>query len=137
MTIIDASLAIPRTQVVRKRNIKKSEHSFGEIVVCECNDAKDTQVVNTVNSLLFLQEIDDYSKDKAKLVEYGDKIIESLNCLRFDLLSGRLSEESIRRLKALIDSKQPQFQFEDIQNVINEIRLRLEIELAKIEVNHY
>ena len=91
--------------------------------------------VSAMNPFLFLQEIDEYKENQKTLKESGDKILKSLNEIRFGLINGELEENHIVNLKNLLENNKVKFKFLELQEVINDIILRSEVELAKIEFN--
>lgn len=87
-----------------------------------------------VNPFLFLHEINEYKDDQEKLKEMGNKMLECLNDIKFGLINGEFPKENIVNLKAVLEENKHQFKFLELQHVIEDIILRAEVELAKIEM---
>ncbi len=85
-----------------------------------------------VSSLWTLQEVDGYAADKKKMREVGGQLLDELNQLRFGLIAGELEKEHIRRLSKALDDADIELQFPELQDVIDDIRLRAAVELAKL-----
>lgn len=121
-----------KTREVTKKDNKKIRFEH-PAQVTETHEADLTGSITAVNPFLFLQEVDEYSEEQAKLRESGKKMLESLNELRFSLIKGDLKERQITGLKAILDTSRVKFKFSELQSVIDDIVLRCEVELAKIE----
>jgi hypothetical protein len=101
----------------------------------EASDVDSVSSLSLINPFLFLQEMDEYGEEKAKLKEAGDKILSSLNDLRFSLIKGELKESQIINIQSILTENLQQFKFPELQSVIDDIALRCEVELAKIEIS--
>jgi len=96
----------------------------------------ESPLMSPINPFLCLNEIDEYKNDQKKLKEIGDKILGALNHIRFGLINGELEKDHILNLKNTLENNRVKFKFPELQEVINDIILRCEVELAKIEFNH-
>ena len=115
---------------IQKNKTTKTKFSLGE------NEAiESAATISTINPFLFLQEIDEYKDNQKTLKEAGDKILKSLHEIRLDLINCELDEEHIVNLKNILENNKKKFKFSELQDVIDDIILRSEIELAKIEYN--
>lgn len=86
-----------------------------------------------VSTLWMLQEVDGYEEDKKKMKDRGAKMLSSLNKIRIGLLMGEITGDDIETLKSSLDDAKLELQFPELQEVIDEIKLRAEVELAKLE----
>lgn len=105
-------------------------------------DQKDNEIgeskinlLSSVNSFLILNEIDQDEIEKEHLRKTGNKLIKSLNQLRLDLVDGKISKNSLNTLKLQLEEHTYSFQAPDIQDLVDDIKLRVAIEQAKIEKN--
>jgi hypothetical protein len=89
--------------------------------------------VGTVNALLALQEVDDSLNGRAKARQRAADILDELDGLRDGLLAGTLSRETIVRLAQLVRSQRPDVTDPRLKDVLDEIELRAEVELAKLD----
>lgn len=89
--------------------------------------------VGTVNALLALQEVDDSLNGRAKARQRAADILDELDALRDGLLAGTLSRESLVRLTNLVRTRGPEVDDPRLKDVLDEIELRAEVELAKLD----
>ena len=87
----------------------------------------------SINSLWQLQALDDWSVDARKMQETGEQLLDDLKDIRMDLLSGELSKENIASLTKSLEKSKIELQFPELQEVVEDIRLRASVELAKLE----
>lgn len=87
--------------------------------------------VHGLDALLALQGVEDEKEQKRKAVRYGFNLLDSLDALRIDLLSGRIPAHRIEKVLANLSlckaSGDP-----ELDNLIEEINLRARVELAKL-----
>jgi hypothetical protein len=89
--------------------------------------------VGTVNALLSLQEVDDSLNGRAKARQRAADILDELDALRDGLLAGTLPREAIVRLAQLVRARGPEVDDPRLKDVLDEIELRAEVELAKLD----
>lgn len=89
--------------------------------------------VGTVNALLSLQEVDDSMSGRARARQRAADILDELDILRDGLLAGDLPREAIVRLAHLVRSRRPDVSDQRLKDVLDEIELRAEVELAKLD----
>lgn len=89
--------------------------------------------VGSVNALLSLQEVDDSLNGRAKARQRAADILDELDTLRDGLLAGTLSRDAIVRLAQLVRSRGPEVDDPRLKDVLDEIELRAEVELAKLD----
>jgi hypothetical protein len=98
------------------------------------NSGEATSSVADISGLLFLQEIDQRSQDQQNLEEFGKKAFDTLKYLQMDLLQGNINERHIYKLKDTMQSSKFIIDTPHLTKLSEEIKLRLEVEIAKIEV---
>lgn len=101
----------------------------------EITEQKNINLVSNVNPFIYLNEVNEEEKEKEILEEYGSRIINSLDEIRLSLLNGEIEPEYLINLKKTIDKLDHKFSDPRIHNIIQEIQMRAEIEIAKIEMN--
>jgi hypothetical protein len=89
--------------------------------------------VGAVNALLALQEVDDSLSGRAKARQRAADILDELDALRDGLLAGTLPREAVVRLAQLVRSRRPDVDDQRLKDVLDEIELRAEVELAKLD----
>ncbi len=123
----------------KPKNLSKEETNrtkFKGIEKQESKKISSTSSSTSINPLLLLQEADnEYQKEQKKLKRQGNNILHYLNKMRLSLLTGSLSENQLLQLKEELSQGDYQFSTPVLQEVINDIVLRAEVEIAKIETN--
>ena len=102
--------------------------------VPESTNSEHITDIHSINPFLFLHEIGEYKDDQEKLKEMGTKILGCLNDIKFGLVNGEFQKENIINLKKVLEENKYRFKFLELQQVIEDIILRSEVELAKIEM---
>jgi hypothetical protein len=90
--------------------------------------------VSGIDALIALQGVEDGVERRKRAVRRGRSALDALDDLKLELLSGTLDPAGLRRLQAAAgelagDSGDP-----SLDAVLSEIRLRVEVELAKAGV---
>lgn len=85
---------------------------------------------NGIGALLALQAVEDPLLKKKKLVRRGRALLDALDAVKADLLTGRLGDGHLNQIMALIgqarDSHEP-----GLDRLLDDIELRARVELAK------
>lgn len=87
--------------------------------------------VQAVNPLLALQEVPDALHARKRAVRRGEELLDRLDSLRHALLTGRLTDESLRRLADDLGRERPLVSDPGLLQVLDEIEIRAQVELAK------
>lgn len=69
---------------------------------------------------------------RKKLLKRGNVLLDKLEEIRDGLLAGYISKDELFDLSRMIKEKQFETQDEKLQEIIEEIELRVEVELAKL-----
>ena len=85
-----------------------------------------------VATLFALQEVEEPGKRNARSAKRGQGILDRLEELRLGLLDGSVSEQTILELKAMARSQSDGAHDPRLQEILGEIELRAEVELAKL-----
>ncbi len=88
--------------------------------------------VDAAGALLALQEVPDAVAQRSKARQQGQRVLDRLEQLRFDLLEGRVPAETIERLSQEVDNAQARTDDPQLNDVLDEIRVRAHVELAKL-----
>jgi hypothetical protein len=89
--------------------------------------------VGAVNTFLSIQEVDDPLHSRKRAKQRAEDILDELDAMRDGLLSGTLARESIIRLAGLVRMRRPDVTDPALKEVLDEIELRAEVELAKLD----
>ncbi len=85
-----------------------------------------------VDGLLALQEVPDSLARHAEARQRGEALLEELDQLRLDLLTGTLPRARLERLAALSAVQRDRIEDPRLAEIIEEIELRVAVELAKL-----
>jgi hypothetical protein len=115
----------------RKDNIKFAPNQKTQ----ESSSGEATASIADIGGLLFLQEVDQRSQDQQNLEEFSKKAFETLKYLQIDLLQGNIKANHLHNLKDTLQDSKFIIETPELANLSEEIQLRLEVEIAKIEAN--
>ena len=87
--------------------------------------------VSSIDALLALQGIEDTGERRKRAVRRGREVLDALDEVRLGLISGVLEPESLRRLRAAAGELHGDTGDQRLDTVLAEIRLRVDVELAK------
>lgn len=86
--------------------------------------------VGSLDALLALQAVEDPLFRKRKLVRRGRSLLDGLEALRRDLLTGQVGEGRLNQLLAIVGQAREEADPE-LDALIDEIEVRVHVELAK------
>lgn len=87
--------------------------------------------VASVASLMALQGAEDPLEKRRRAERRGRQLLESLDQLKIDLLSSTNPTASLERMKLVMDSAREDSLDPQLESVIDQIELRIAVELAK------
>lgn len=126
------------TTGVQGKGVKKSGGSSGSSFRPEFGDEAASSSETTSSSgiqgmdaLLALQEVGGDEQKRRKAMQHGNTLLDSLEDLRADLLAGRLSEDKLEVLASHV-SQVVESGDDRVDGVLQEIELRVKVELAKL-----
>lgn len=90
------------------------------------------QSLHAVNPLFALQEVDDSLAGRRKAQERGEDILDRLDEIRLGLLSGAIPRERLHELVRIIQARREQVDDPRLQEILDEIDLRAQVEIAKL-----
>ena len=135
----------PSTQSSRKakKGVPATGVNFSEHLSQASNISSETEVssrntaVTGINTILTVQEIIDQPEraERRQLVEWGSDILDSLDEIRHGLLIGTIPEKRLETLAQRLRVRKASVSDPRLIEIINEIELRAEIELAKLSRN--
>ena len=88
------------------------------------------QTIQGVESILALQSVDDATSERKRVVQQGNAMLDVLEDMRLDLISGHVSDEKLDRLAMMLSGRKSSSDSK-LDAVIAEIELRVRVELAK------
>jgi hypothetical protein len=132
---IDGLGGVRMTQPVRRatKTASGSSTSFAK-ELDESGEALPTGTVSgatSINGILGVQEVDDALAHASKGKKRATEILDRLDELRMDLLSGGISKEKLMQLGHLVNSRRSQVTDPKLLALLDEVDLRAQVELAK------
>ncbi|TWB16739.1 class II flagellar assembly regulator [Nitrospirillum amazonense] len=91
------------------------------------------QTAMAITPLLALQEVDDALNSKRKARQRAENLLDKLDELRLGLLAGTFPRERLQDLVRMVQSRRETVADPRLQEVLDEIDLRAQVELAKFE----
>lgn len=89
----------------------------------------------SVSGILGLQEVDDALAHASKGKMRAQDILDRLDDLRVELLTGAISKEKLLQLSRLVSNHRGQITDPRLSGILDEIDLRAQVELAKYYPN--
>jgi hypothetical protein len=86
---------------------------------------------NAVSGILGVQEVDDALAHASKGKLRAEDILDRLDNLRLELLSGGISREKLLQLSRIVNARRSQVTDPKLAAILDEIDLRAQVELAK------
>lgn len=88
--------------------------------------------IGGIDSLIALQGVDDRPQRRRRAVARGQSALEALDELKLGFLSGHLDQHLVSRLQSVVADLERESGEPGLDQVISEIELRVEVEIAKI-----
>jgi len=92
------------------------------------------RAVGNIDALMALQGFDDPAERRRRSIRHGRTALDALDQLKIGLLDGTIEPAMLYRLKALSGGFSEPSGDPGLDAVMDEIRLRVEVELAKAHV---
>ena len=133
---IDGLSGISNTRNVKKKENKTADSSFDALLGAE-DKPEETSVTSTsplapMGGLIAAQQFASQDESETeKAVNYGNQLLDTLDHFRMQLLSGAIDPQDAKSRLHYI-KKQHSFIDPALQSVINDIEMRIEIEIAKL-----
>ncbi len=129
---IRAPQTVRRTSKARKTSSAGFSKHLGEADDVEgASAAQGTSPLGTVTGVLGIQEVDDALARAAKGKLRAQDILDKLDDLRLELLEGRLSRDKLVHLAKVVNARRVEVSDPRLAEVLDEIDLRAQVELAK------
>lgn len=93
--------------------------------------------VSSVGAIISVQEVPDSTEERSRglLMSYGDELLAKLDDLRVGLLVGAIPKDDLADLAHRMRQKKQQVDDPRLTEIIDEIELRAEVEIAKLTRN--
>lgn len=90
-----------------------------------------TGTIGSISGVLNLQEVEDALTGEAKGKLRAEDLLDKLDEMRVDILSGALSTAKLQRLSQIVNEQKEEISDPKLNAVLEEIDLRAQVELAK------
>ena len=119
---------------IRRNNKKDKEVTYRKKATKDVAYSETSTNIADVGNMLFLQEIDQYEEEKQDLEAFSKKAFKLLKNLQLELLDGKISKRNLHNLNDTLSSIKFSIKTPELVDLTNQIKLRLEVEIAKIEM---
>jgi hypothetical protein len=121
----------------RRKDKAQAGGSFGDSLAASggASDAPGTQQTASVaaaGALWSLQEIPAADDRQERGRQRGERLLARLEDLRDGLLAGRMAPDTVRRLADEVDQARGEIDDPGLNEILDEIELRVHVELAKL-----
>ncbi len=87
--------------------------------------------IGALNAMLSLQEVPDALDARGRARRRGEQVLDLLDRIRLGMLAGTLSEAELANLSRLVRARRDAVDDPRLAEILGEIELRAEVELAK------
>jgi hypothetical protein len=101
----------------------------------ETGAGEGSKEIADIAPMLFLQEVNEYDTEQGNLEEFGKKALSCLRDLQLALMRGELKERHLHNIKDALKNNTSKFNIPELASIAEELTLRMEVEIAKIEMN--
>ncbi len=133
---IDKTRSLGRTNVQPKADKQKAgQTSFMSVkdgAAQPTGAPKNVGPVFSVGSLLAVHEVGQHAESKKKGMQRGHDLLDQLERIRLNLLTGSISINQLRQIRGRIAEMQPESLDPELKNILDGIEMRVQIELAKL-----
>ena len=126
--------SVSRKKVETGHGGEFAEHLKGSVASSGVSASAEAASINSVDSILAVQETDDPTQRRGKRlgIQYGGDLLDHLEELRRDLLLGAIDIDKLGSIAQKIRSHRRQSDDVKLNEIIDEIELRAEVEIAKL-----
>lgn len=128
------------TEISKSNNTRKisSGENFSDylknINTNKVTDVNTTSSVSAAGAIFAAQMVDgdEERQIKKKLIKKANTLLDNLEEIRQDIIIGAVSKEKLIEISRLVKQKDIETNDEKLKEILAEIELRVEVELAKI-----
>jgi hypothetical protein len=124
---------INSTQQAKKAG-KTGNSDFSRLLEAadEAEEAKPAVSIKSISSINIIQEVNPDGQKKRQLVDKGNEMLDKLEEIRDSLLFGNITLSRLQNLQKIIDSVETSNTDSTLADIIEEIKTRAAVELAKL-----
>jgi len=128
-----------KTSSVKKKSNKNIVGDFGSYLSEDdtSNTVKSAGISSftPIMNLTAIQELEGGEEEKKRQIDRGKNILDNLEDIRREMLLGNISAITAKRLADQVRSRKATFLDPALEQILKEIEVRAEVELAKIEMS--
>lgn len=126
--------SVSRKKVETGHGAEFAEHLKGAVASSEMSGMTESGTVNAIDSILSIQETGDPTQERGRRqgIQYGGDLLDHLEELRRDLLLGVIEKDKLSGLAQKMRAQRRQSDDPKLNEIIDEIELRAEVEIAKL-----
>ncbi len=128
------------------KNVKKKgssvDHGFSSLFNSEPEEVTSPQAsfgvgaLASLDGLLNIEEVDDFQTIKKEQVQHGQQLLDYLDELRYGLLNGHIDANRVKEMANEARKTIGKSDDDRLNTILDEIELRAEVELAKLEIRN-
>ena len=111
----------------------KVAHSAQNATIESKTEADKIAGIQAPDGIFQIQELSDALGSRRKTILRGEALLASLDHIKHQLLEGRITPQSLKNLKNLVEDSHTGSIDPELEAVLKEIELRVQVELAKLE----
>jgi len=89
--------------------------------------------VASVDALLAVQEVPNESEGRKRAIKHGGDMLDVLDDIRMGPLTGSVPKSRLHQLVRLVETRGDEFTDPRLSQILDEIELRVRVELAKLD----
>lgn len=132
------------TKIATGKSVSRSSGGadFAQYLNIEGNkapqDVKATAAVASADAIFAAQMVDDEEKQqiRKKMIKKGYDLLDKLDEIRQGLLQGEIAKEKLIEIARFVKNNDFNTDDERLKQILGEIELRVEVEIAKIRQNY-
>ncbi|MBL4803060.1 MAG: hypothetical protein JKY45_14345 [Emcibacter sp.] len=126
------------TPGVSRKGKKSGKGGFGKVLSSDEAAAaappSGTSPLTSVSSLLSLQEMPTSSEGRSKGLALAEDLMAHLEVIRHGLLAGQIPQAKLRDVVAIVTREKVLSNDPALDEILDEMELRVKVELAKLEM---
>jgi len=130
---------VSATGVSRKAKKKGASHTgFSKVLssgpTAAAPPPSGTSPLTAVNSLLALQEMPTSREGRSKGLARAEDLLSDLEIIRHGLLAGQIPQSKLKNILSIVSQERGLPQDPALEQILDDVELRVKVELAKLEM---
>lgn len=130
-----------KSVAVKKKKSSSPDGNFGALISDDSEAVEHTSSsisginpIGAIGGLLSLQEVGSEQEKAKRKIKHGQDLLSYLDELRHDMLAGNISPVTVKNLANEARQQSEYVMDPELNEVLNEIEIRAEVELTKLEM---